>query len=66
MPVSSSTTSPRPNLSRSNVRRAGALGLGQPRSQWMAAVQFIAPECRDHQQALGSRVSRQEREQVAC
>ena len=43
-----------------------ALGLGEPRRQWMAAMQLVTPEGRDHQQALIARVPRQECEQVAC
>ena len=42
-----------------------ALGLGQPRGQWMAAMQFVAAEGRDHEQSLVARIARQEGEQVA-
>ncbi len=42
-----------------------ALGLGQPRRQRMAAMQFVAPEGRDHEQSLVAGVAGQEGEQVA-
>ncbi len=41
-----------------------ALGLGQPRCQRMAAMQFVTAEGRDHEKSLVACIPRQEGEQV--